>query len=358
MTARGRGAAALGIVVIGRNEGDRLRRCLDSVAGRGRASVYVDSGSSDASVALARSRGIDVVELDPASPFTAARARNAGFARLLELAPDLEFVQFIDGDCMLDPGWLDAALAAICSDVGVAVVCGRRRELYRERTIYNRLCDMEWNTVPGSTESCGGDSLMRVEALRRAGGFDATLICGEEPDLCRRLRRASFSVRRIEAEMTLHDADIRRFRQWWRRAVRAGHAFAEAWQREGLAEGTVHPRRTLSALGWGVLLPLVLIALALASWTEPVATRLALVLAFGVASYSLPFARTVVFRLRRGESRRDAALYAVFCMVAKLPESFGALRFATLHGIGRRGRLIEYKHAALPAAGPSPQERT
>ncbi|HKS16666.1 MAG TPA: glycosyltransferase family A protein, partial [Planctomycetota bacterium] len=96
----------VGVVVIGRNEGDRLKRCLRSVSGDGAHVVYVDSGSTDGSVAAAREAGADVVELDLSTPFTAGRARNAGFDRLREAVPDLETVQFVDGDCELTAGWL------------------------------------------------------------------------------------------------------------------------------------------------------------------------------------------------------------------------------------------------------------
>ena len=41
----------LGAVVIGRNEGARLERCLDSLQGTVACIVYADSGSEDGSVA-------------------------------------------------------------------------------------------------------------------------------------------------------------------------------------------------------------------------------------------------------------------------------------------------------------------
>jgi glycosyltransferase involved in cell wall biosynthesis len=178
-----------GIVAIGRNEGSRLAACLRSIRDFVPAIVYVDSGSQDDSVALARGAGADVVELDLRTPFTAARARNAGFTRLIELHPDLEFVFFVDGDCEVADGWMSAAVAFIREHADVAVVCGIRRERYPQRSIYNRLCDIEWQSAPfGDTKACGGDALIRTLALQKAGGYDAALICGEEPDLCIRLR--------------------------------------------------------------------------------------------------------------------------------------------------------------------------
>ena len=178
----------IGIIVIGRNEGERLRRCLASVAGQGHAVVYVDSGSTDGSVDLAIGVGAAVVTLDRERPFTAARARNAGVERLRDLAPEADRVQFIDGDCELANGWLAKAVAALDAEPTLAVVYGRLRERHPEASVYNRLCDIEWNTPVGPADSSGGIAMMRVQDFESVGGFNPELIAGEEPDLCLRLR--------------------------------------------------------------------------------------------------------------------------------------------------------------------------
>src|SRR5262249_41651645 len=158
--------------------------------------------------------GIVVVQLDAALPFTAARARNEGFAAAKQRWPSLRYIQFIDGDCELVPGWITTARAFIEQERNVAVVCGRRRELYPQRSTYNKLSDIEWNTPIGETLACGGDSLMRVDAFKQVAGLRPELIAGEEPDLCRRLRGVGWKVWRIDAEMTRHDAAMTEFRQW------------------------------------------------------------------------------------------------------------------------------------------------
>ena len=110
----------VGCVVIGRNEGERLRACIESVLAQSRAVVYVDSGSSDDSVAIARSLGVATLELDPSRSFTAARSRNEGLQHL-KSTPDIQFVQFVDGDCTLATGWLEAAIEVLqhCDDLEV-----------------------------------------------------------------------------------------------------------------------------------------------------------------------------------------------------------------------------------------------
>ena len=247
MTETAPASAALGVVVIGRNEGERLVRCLATLGGEIGRTVYVDSGSTDGSVEHARSVGAQVVDLDLSIPFTAARARNAGLEALLERCPDLEFVQFVDGDCEVEAGWLTTARAAL-AEPGLAVVFGRRRERFRERTVYNLVSDLEWDVPIGEVLACGGDALMRVAALREVGGYDPTLIAGEEPDLCRRLRDRGWRVRRIDAPMTIHDAALLRFGQWWRRALRAGYVEGEGLTRLGLRYPRLH--EALSVLFW------------------------------------------------------------------------------------------------------------
>jgi GT2 family glycosyltransferase len=322
------------VVAIGRNEGERLRRCLESLAGRASPVVYVDSGSTDGSVALAERMGALVVVLDPAVPFTAARARNAGLARVRDAAHDVELVQFVDGDCVLAPGWLETAAQAMSGDATLAVVCGRRRERHPEASVYNRLCDLEWNTPLGYTDACGGDALMRVSALEEVGGYDAALIAGEEPDLCARLRRRQWKILRVDAEMTEHDAAMTRFGQWWRRSVRAGHAFAEVAARHGDEPERFWAREVRSNWFWGLAVPVSSLGLAAPT----------LGLSFGLfGGYALLGLRVRRWMRGRGFSPRDANLYAAFCVLGKAPQVLGQVLYWKKRLRGERGGLIEYK---------------
>lgn len=309
-------------VVIGRNEGARLAVCLDSLRPQVRRLIYVDSGSTDDSVATARARGAEVVALDMSVPFTAARARNAGLAALAADAPD--FVQLVDGDCEVRADWVATAMRAMAEHPRAVVVCGRRRERYPDATIYNRLCDAEWDTPVGEAQACGGDALMRYFAVHDVGGYDPTLIAGEEPDLCLRLRRAGGEVWRIDAEMTLHDAAMTRFGQWWQRSRRAGHAFAEGAWRYGRAPEKHWLRETRRALIWGAGIP---VAALLAALIHPAGLLLLL-------AWPLQIARL---------APRMGWRTAFFTVLGKLPEAQGALGFHLGRLIGRRRALIEYK---------------
>lgn len=320
-----------GVVVIGRNEGERLRRCLLSCVGAGPC-VYVDSNSTDDSVALARELGADVLPLDMSRGFTAARARNEGFKRLRALAPQVEFVTFVDGDCELFPEWRAEAAAFLRGHPDVVAVCGRRRERFPQASIYNQLCDIEWNTPTGEARSFGGDVLIRANALASAGGYRDDLIAGEEPELCVRLRAAGGRIWRLDRDMTWHDAAMTRWAQWWRRNVRSGHAFAEGAFLHGAPPERHFAGEARRALVWGAALPLlILLAALLASpW---------LLLLFAV--YPLQWLR-VGARLARAGSPIPWAR-AAFLLMGRFPEAQGALKFWLGRLVGQRSAIIEYK---------------
>lgn len=314
-------------VAIGRNEGARLIRCLESLERAGlRHVVYVDSGSSDASVAEARARGAIVVRLDMERPFTAARARNAGVEALPRGPEAADLIQFIDGDCTLDPGWIPQGAAFLRDHPRAAVACGRLREIAPEASVYNRLIDREWDTPVGLTRACGGIALFRAAAFHAAGGFDAGLIAGEEPELCLRLRRAGWQIWRLDAEMARHDAAMHRFGQWWRRARRGGYAYALGAALHGASAERHNVAPMRRALLWGLGVPAA--AILGAALVHPL--LLGLLLAWPLQ----------VLRLWR---RDGDGLHALFLTLGKLPEALGVLEYALGRLRGRPARLIEYK---------------
>jgi GT2 family glycosyltransferase len=324
-------------VAIGRNEGDRLRDCLAALRGQAALLVYVDSGSTDDSVATARRAGAEIVELDPARPFSAARARNAGLQRMHELRPELEYVQFVDGDCVLDPTWLETAVRFLDENPDFAVACGRRRERHPDSSRYNRLCDMEWNTPSGEAAACGGDSLIRSSALRQVDGFDAALIAGEEPELCYRLRAAGWRIVRLDAEMTLHDAAMTSFGQWWRRTVRSGYAYAEGMAMHGRGPERYGVDESLRIWLWAAGLPTLIVFAA--SVTSGWSAALLLL-------YPLLVLRVARRRAARGDSWGEALLYGLFLSIGRWAQLLGQLCYLADRVLQRRRRLIEYKQPA------------
>lgn len=326
----------LGVVIIGRNEGERLEQCLKSVIGAARRVVYVDSGSTDGSAALARALGAAVVELDTHIPFAPGRARNAGFHRLRELCPGLRFVQFVDGDCEVVAGWLERAVAFLDAHPEVAVVGGRLCERDPERSIYNLLCAIEWDTHPvGEAKSCAGNALMRADAFMAMNGYRAELMGGEEPELCQRLRAAGWRVWCLEDRVAMHDAAMTRFGQWWRRAMRSGCASMQRAEVCGIRAGSRSVRRVLSVWFWALLLPIAILALGVA-WGESAALLLLL--------YPLQIAKLCARGGQRGAGAfRRNGWYAVFLVLANFPRLAGHLKYLLSRGGRGQPRLIEYK---------------
>jgi len=329
-------APHVSVVVIGRNEGERLRRCLASVhaaswAGMAYEVIYVDSCSTDSSIDLARSFGAYTcgVEAQPC----AAKARNLGWQRASG-----EFILFLDGDTELHPGFVGAALEAL-QDPALCAAWGHRREARPEQSIYTRVLDLDWVYPAGPSLYFGGDVLLRRAAIAQVGGFAPTLQAGEEPELCARLRAAGWKIEHLDVPMTKHDLAVRTWRAYARRCWRGGMAYAEVaararhmgdllWQRESM-------RDLVHGLCWLALVP-VLVVLALAAgpaWALPP------LLAAGTL-----IVRSA-WRARWKAPGRPGLLlaYAVHSQVQKVPALGGQLAWRWAHFRGRSTQALAYQ---------------
>lgn len=329
--------ADLGVVAIGRNEGERLARCLDSLPPNIRQIVYVDSGSQDKSVELARTRGVEVVELDLKTPFTAARARNAGWRRLVALLPNLSMVLFLDGDCELVAGFLEAASGVMKEAPDVVAVCGWRRERHPERSFYNTVCDVEWRSGPtGGVRAFGGDVLVSLAALQRVGGYDDSVIAAEDDEIGVRLRRNCGRIIRIDLTSTIHDAAMTRFAQWWKRAKRCGHAYGQVSDLHGSPPDRYFVTEARRSCIWGMVVPALAMGFALPTFGFSLGL---------LGAYPFMACRTFQGTRRRGFTARESALWAASCTAAKVPEAVGLLKYRLDKLRHRRPSIIEYKKA-------------
>lgn len=322
--------AVLAAVIIGRNEGQRLVNCLQSVCAEIDRVVYVDSGSTDDSLANAAAFNVPSLSLGTNLPFTAARARNLGAVYLSKLKIPPTYIQFIDGDCELQPFWLAKARIFLDRHPDYAVVCGRRRERFPEQSVFNRWCDLEWQTPLGETKACGGDALIRLSAFQQLSGYRTEMIAGEDPELCFRLRAAGWRIFRLDAEMTLHDAAILRVSQWLQRSRRGGYAYALGHYLHGRSAEKYWQKECLSIAFWGGLLPLlILTGLLFTPWS------LLLLLLYPIQI------------LRVALKRRDAGdgkwLWASGIVFGKFPETVGLLAFYLNRLLRKSSRIIEYK---------------
>ncbi len=315
---------AIGIVVIGRNEGQRLQRALESIPSGAANVLYVDSGSTDGSSGLARSMNIAVHQLDPAESFSAARARREGAEILMKMNPGLKWIQFLDGDCVLEKGWIEYAIEHISGHPDIGIVCGLLSEMNPSRSIYNRIIAVRWNAVTGDIDSCGGIFMIRKSIYDAIGGFNAALLTGEEAELCSRVRKSGYRIVRLKAKMARHDADLVNFRQWWVRAVWGG--FGDAIEYKVL-QGKVSDcrrRETRSILIWTIIVPLMGLIGLLSAIESP---WFILVPVMCVLAYFSLIVRIARDRWQRGDAVSDAALYAVFCVLRKLPYAIGFYKY-------------------------------
>lgn len=329
-------ASEVGFVVIGRNEGDRLKAGLRAILTlcKGSPVVYVDSGSTDESVSFAQSLGFDVVELDLSVPFTAARARNAGFEKLISDNPDLKYVQFMDGDCELLPGWINAAIDTLEKNDDIAVVSGRRLERFPEASIYNTLMDIEWNTTVGDIKAVLGDMCFKVSVFQEIGGFNEQIIAAEDDDVCIRARRAGYRIYRVDAKMSKHDANITKLSQWYKRSKRGGHGYANINRLHGDGPDQYFRRELISVSIWGAVVPLIFLFFLI---VKPPIALLIFVL------YSANVCRTILRRWRSGDSFAVAFAYGFLIFTGKIPEFFGVIEYWKNHLLSRKHQLIEYK---------------
>jgi glycosyltransferase involved in cell wall biosynthesis len=329
-----RGLSTVGIVVIGRNEGSRLENCLLTLD-KNIPIVYVDSGSTDGSVKFALGLSCNVVELDMTRAFTAARARNVGWRTMASLWPEVQYIQFLDGDCELVPDWLSVAEEILTLRPEAAIVSGRLRERFPERSIFNRLCDFEWDTPIGLTKCCGGIAMIRLSALRAVHGYNDSLIAGEEPEMCLRMRQCHWTIWRLAKEMALHDAAMYRFGQWWARTKRGGFACAStAYLHRGSAE-SFNVQKVISALIWGLVIPASIFSLALQFGAE----FLLLLFIYPVQILRLSFKKNS----RTSNAYRFRLIRSVFIVLGKFPEAFGVGSFFFDSLLKRDRSLIEYK---------------
>jgi cellulose synthase/poly-beta-1,6-N-acetylglucosamine synthase-like glycosyltransferase len=330
----------LSVVIIGRNEGARLDRCLQSVRAMHHETfdieiLYVDSVSTDDSIAIARRHKAEIVEVRPSRP-TAALGRNAGWRRSTG-----SFVLFLDGDTVLDPTFVDGSLTEF-DQPKAAIVWGHRREIHPEQSIFNRVLDLDWIYAPGVVEFCGGDAIVRRAVLEQVGGFDETLIAGEEPEMCRRIRAAGYQILHVDRPMTGHDLAMTSWKQYCRRAMRAGYAYAEVstrFRNTGMPFWEEDARRNRSRAVILLLLPAVGAVTSILLWNAwPIAGSAAVLLLLVI--------RTAWKARWKSSDWGTLFLYGIHSHLQQIPIYWGQMQYARDRRAGQRRGLIEYKDAA------------
>lgn len=318
----------IAVIIIGRNEGERLEEAFLSVKKMNVKMIYVDSASTDGSIDIAKAHQVPFIELTQDRPLNAARSRNAGFDWVLENYPDIQFIHLLDGDCTLDPNWLSAAISELNENENIAAVTGRLREKEYEKSIYARLCDMGWYIRPGEIFTAGGVATIKAFIFNEIGGFNDSLIAGEELEFYSRIREKGYKLRCLEQEIGKHDSNISSYHEWWTRTVRTGFSYASAakWKKQ--------KKERVSLIFWGGILPLMIVTSFFFS---------TLLGGLFILLYPIQVIRTFM-KLRTPYNAASRFLFAFFCVLDKFPAFLGFLKYHYAKMTGRKQQIIEYKN--------------
>ena len=307
----------ISVIVIGLNEEKVIGECLSSISGLKLSDcilevIYVDSGSTDKSIKIAESfSNVRVVSLNDANP-SAAKARNLGVS-----VTNSEFIQFVDGDSILDEQWLKIALPILSSDNSIGAVFGSIEEVDKKSNIYMKVCQFDWYMPPGDYRLCGGNALWKRSVFDEVGLFDGKLIAGEEPDLCFRVRQKGYRIVCIDSPMVKHDLDMHYFKDYWNRSVRSGTAYAiiamryrKTQEKLWLKEMT---RNFAEVFIWLLLLTFGIFY----SW-KIAATLLVFFLSYRIG-------KVILNVLSRSRGGLDALLYALHIQFSRIPLVYGQI---------------------------------
>ena len=241
----------ISVVVIGKNEGERLAACLKSIQTAlnvlAHEVVYVDSCSTDQSLQTAKAMGARCFLL-------AERQTTAGLGRFVGAKEARgEYLLFLDGDMQLRPGFAEKALMVIAAK-GYDGVCGIREDVY-----------LRGGKVVGRNENYFGCTQERMmitrEALNACGGWATDTVACEEAELHARLNAMGCRIAEIPVPMILHTDAVRDNRSplsavFSMRRLGEGQALACAMKAHQARAYIRHEREkfTFYALDWLALL--------------------------------------------------------------------------------------------------------
>lgn len=197
----------ISVIVIGRNEGARLDACLSSAQRALRMLsyelIYVDSRSTDDSVAIARARGARCFVLEEEDT-TAGLGRYAGTR-----AAHGEYLLFLDGDMQLQPGFVEQAMMRMAAG-GCDGVCGIREDRYMKGgTVVSVRENYFGCTQERTAPEFGGAIFLSAEALNRCGGWSTDTVACEEAELHARLLAAGCTIIELPVPMIIHCDAVR-----------------------------------------------------------------------------------------------------------------------------------------------------
>ena len=168
----------ISVIVIGKNEGERLEACLTSAQRALRMLsyelIYVDSHSTDDSLAIARAHGARCF-LPEETDTTAGLGRYIGTQ-----AAHGEYLLFLDGDMQLQQGFVERAMLRVAAG-GCDGVCGIRTDHYMKDGKVVSVCENYFGcTQERVAPEFGGAIFLTAQALERCGGWATDTVACEE----------------------------------------------------------------------------------------------------------------------------------------------------------------------------------
>jgi glycosyltransferase involved in cell wall biosynthesis len=205
------------------NSRRHLKVSLDSVVGAvehyGNAELIVlDNGSTDGSYEILQTEYCHAKVLSVPG-LTIAALRNRGAEQA-----EGEYLAFIDSDCLVPANYFDQALGVFNSVTAAAT--GSTCELPDTATWIER----SWNALHVRRKDGyvnylnSGNLVVKSAAFREVGGFNSTLVTGEDAELANRLTRAGLGIYESHRVRAIHLGIPRSLGQFVRR---------QAWYGQG-----------------------------------------------------------------------------------------------------------------------------
>lgn len=199
------GNPRISIVIIGKNEENNIKRCIESVEGSLKNKlvyeiIYIDSDSTDKTVDFAIKYNISVYKLSSTNKLTASKGRYIG-AQLSKY----EYILFLDGDMELLNDWTENAIRVISDREDVAGIIGIRNDrILSDNIILSSNINKYGTTEMKQAHHFGGAVLFKKNDLLRAGNYSPSLIANEEAELHSRFMKNNKKILEQPMEMINH----------------------------------------------------------------------------------------------------------------------------------------------------------
>lgn len=196
---------SVSIIIKTLNEEKRIAEAVESALKAlpgGKVEVIVaDSGSTDRTIEIARAYPIRIVQIEPPAQASCGLGPQLGFQYSTQ-----PFICLIDGDMIIEPDFLPAALAYLDNHPDAGGVTGHVVDQVLESLEFQRRSKRHSPEArTGDIDRMNGGGLYRRSAIEQAGYFsDRNLHGHEEFDAGVRLRSHGWKLHRLDRPFVQH----------------------------------------------------------------------------------------------------------------------------------------------------------